>query len=209
MQGSIFDLMPEQEQEYFRNQAIEEFTPDDWETPDWLAKVMASMLTPKDWRVCELTAGSGNIAKHIPILGTDCIEFKRYRYLKGLSNAPHCNWYNQNALEWNPGYRYDAIVTNLPFSIGLPLLKHGLENLLKPDGRFLLLAPIDYFASVERSKAFRQIDAHIYRKHEIVNRVAYEKEGVPFDERQIYDAIYDIRPGKDEDDRGLKFIYQE
>jgi hypothetical protein len=78
--------------------------------------------------------------------------------------------------------------------------------------------PVDTLFSHKRSQQFQMLNAHVHHIYKIVGRVDYLKNGVPasqcpktkngvsvFDKkgnpvrmsgRQCYDAIFDIRPGK-------------
>ena len=70
-----------------------------------------------------------------------------------------------------------------------------LLNRNNPDARLLYLLPVDFCSSVERGQAFQALDCHIYHEYRILNRVAYIRDGKAYKGRQIYDAVFDIRPG--------------
>jgi hypothetical protein len=51
----------------FKGLGVEaEFTSDDWETPDSVAKAIASLVLPSDFDILEPAAGRGQIAKYLP-----------------------------------------------------------------------------------------------------------------------------------------------
>jgi hypothetical protein len=172
------------------------FTTDDWETPDSVARLMASLVQDSDCHILEPAAGRGNIAKHLPT-NTKCLEVKMNRLLDGMNNAPQCVWsgYDFLAAEQAP---YDLIITNPPFSLGIAFIARGLSLLNRdnPEARLLYLLPCDFFHAVGRNRAFQGMDAHIYHTYQIVNRVAYIREGEQVKGRQVYDSIFDIRLGK-------------
>ena len=73
------------------------------------------------------------------------------------------------------------------------LTNHSKRAVLFCQGK---LEPIDFCSSVERGLAFLSLDCHVHHEHRILNRVAYIRDGKAFKGRQIYDAVFDIRPGK-------------
>ena len=184
-----------------------DFSADDWETPDDIASSMAALVKTSDHRVLEPSAGSGQIAQFLPI-GTFCCEIKPYRVSLGRRKAPHCHWIQSDFFELdlesllfsNPDQAsqgYDLIITNPPFSHCIYFLQQGLKllNRNNPQSRLLYLLPVDFCSSVERGQAFQALDCHIYHEYRILNRVAYLRDGKAYKGRQIYDAVFDIRPG--------------
>lgn len=184
-----------------------DFSADDWETPDDVASSMAALVKTSDLRVLEPSAGSGQIAQFLPT-GSLCCEIKPQRVALGKQKAPHCHWIKSNFFELdlesplfsNPeqaSQGYDLIITNPPFSHCIDFLQLGLKllNRNNPDARLLYLLPVDFCSSVERGQAFQALDCHIYHEYRILNRVAYLRDGKAYKGRQIYDAVFDIRPG--------------
>lgn len=116
---------------------------------------------------------------------------------------------------------YDLIISNPPFSEIMRAIAHSLTLLNRdnPTARILFLIPLDTFSSVGRSQKLKALDAHIYHTHLIPKRVDYLKDGKKMSEcqkiikgvpqfndkgepimnsgRQCYDAVFDIRPGKE------------
>lgn len=175
-----------------------EWDSDSYETPDWLARKMADLVMKSDRRILEPAAGSGQIAKHLPPYST-CFEVKQSRIESGLIQAGFQNWHLQDFLSGHyPERQLDLIITNPPFSKAMQFIERGLQLLDRhnPDSRLLYLLPGDTFASKERNAHFQALDCHIRHRYEVVGRVAYLKQGVPQQGRQIQDAVFDIRPGK-------------
>ena len=182
--------------------ATGDWNPDDWETPDCLAQKMASLVLPTDRRILEPAAGTGQIAKYLPrspspYIDTICMEINEARWNKGRMSGQE--WYHADFLNeaeyWSD---FSLIITNPPFSLASDFIARGLQILDRSYeyARLLYLLPADFFQSVGRNQAFRQLDAHIHHTYQIVNRVAYLKNGVVVKGRQVYDAVFDIRPGK-------------
>lgn len=199
----------------------ESFTNDDYETPDWLAKAMCSLVLPTDKYILEPFAGTGQIVKHLPCDRIiDVVEMKRYRYMQVIQLKNHCFTYHGSFFEFQHGGNYDLIITNPPFSLCMEAINYSLEflNPDNPDARLLFLIPLDTFSSQGRSGKLKGMDAHIHHTHLIPQRIDYLKDGVSMKEcqkikdgvpqfdrngkpimnsgRQCYDAVFDIRPGK-------------
>jgi hypothetical protein len=201
--------------------SVEEFTSDDYETPDKEAQAIASLVLPTDKNILEPFAGSGQIVKYLPsdrIL--DVVELKRSRYMQLIKLKNHCFAYNGSFFDFMHGNDYDLIITNPPFSLCMKAISHSLK-LLNPDNptaRLLFLIPLDTFASQGRSEKLKNLDAHIHHTHLIPKRIDYLKDGEPMSKcqktingipqfkngkpiknsgRQCYDAVFDIRLGKE------------
>jgi adenine-specific DNA methylase len=208
--------------------SVEEFTSDDYETPDKEAQAIASLVLPTDMKILEPFAGSGQIVKYLPsdrII--DVAELKSSRYMKLVELHNHCFAYNGSFFEFFHGFKfvhdndYDLIITNPPFSLCMEAISHSLK-LLNPDNptaRLLFLIPLDTFASQGRSEKLKSLDAHIHHTHLIPKRIDYLKDGEPMSKcqktingipqfkngkpiknsgRQCYDAVFDIRLGKEQ-----------
>lgn len=187
----------------------EDWNSDDWETPDWLGKYIGKVLVDPLEFCLEPAAGTGQIARYLPY-GSHCIELNPDRYEAGNFSNPDKIWFAGDFLA--PSNRpdsvegkYDAIVTNPPFRKGIEFISRSLQLLKGLDSRLLFLLPVDYFQSLGRFKQFKSLDAHIHCTYPIVGRVAYLKQGTPEKGRQIYDAVFDIRPGRS---GGTQFITQ-
>lgn len=178
---------------------------DDWETPDRIARFMGSLVKSTDLQILEPAAGTGQIAQYLPEM-TLCIEINPLRFEIGAARHSDQDWMRADFLassipeflKVRDRYPFDLIITNPPFSLAIEFIERSL-SLLNPansDARLLFLLPTDFFQSGGRNATFQKMNAHIHHKYEIVNRVAYLKNGIPKDDRQIYDAVYDIRPGK-------------
>lgn len=184
-----------------------DFSADDWETPDDIASSMAALIKTSDRRVLEPAAGSGQIAQFLPP-GSRACEIKPHRVALGRQKAPHCHWLQADFFSLNLespplsdieqlSQGYDLIITNPPFSQCIQFLKLGLKllNTNNPDARLLYLLPVDFCSSVERGQAWKALECHIHHEYRILNRVAYIRDGKAHKGRQIYDAVFDIRPG--------------
>jgi hypothetical protein len=200
-----------------------EFTSDDYETPDDVAKAMATLVLPTDKNILEPFAGTGQIVKYLPsdrII--DVVEIKRTRIEKMLLGVLNFNSIcNMDFFDLDCETRkYDLIITNPPFSLCMEAISHSLK-LLNPDNpnsRLLFLIPLDTFASQGRSEKLKNLDAHIHHTHLIPRRIDYLKDGEPMSKcqktvngipqfkngkpiknsgRQCYDAVFDIRLGKE------------
>jgi len=175
------------------------FTSDDWETPDPIAQLMASLVLPADRRILEPSAGTGQIAKYLP-KSTDhmvvCNEINSYRHARASSSNYH-HWVNSDFLT-GQFRQFDLVITNPPFSVASAFIGRGLDLLDRSysNARLLFLLPNDFFQSIARNQAFQSLDCHIHHVYAIVNRIAYLREGKPERGRQIYDSCFDIRPGK-------------
>lgn len=187
---------------------IENWNPNLWETPDWLATAIANLIEDDEFKILEPCAGSGQIVKAIletcnrdcnlvDILAIEIIE-KRAKKLSRFDSVRYsnCDFFESNFCDSNGNQaRWDLVVTNPPFDGGLDILEKSL-TLLNSTGRCLFLLPIAYFQSQERGNRFLGMDAHIFKIHPVVGRVAYLKNGIAESGRQCEDAIFDIRVGK-------------
>ena len=207
------------------SQSVEEFTNDDYETPDKEAQAIASLVLPTDKYILEPFAGSGQIAKYLPSYAAEvnCIEIKKSRFTQGKENYPNCNWFNESFFDIYLLHYYDLVITNPPFSLCVEAIAHSLK-LLNPDNptaRLLFLMPLDWNCAQSRAKVWDKLDAHIHHVYRIPKRVDYLINGVPCSKtpkkldngkdminalsrkpkmmsgRQCYDAVFDIRVGKE------------
>jgi hypothetical protein len=184
---------------------------------------MATLVLPTDKNILEPFAGTGQIVKYLPsdrII--DVVEIKRTRIEKMLLGVLNFNSIcNMDFFDLDCETRkYDLIITNPPFSLCMEAISHSLK-LLNPDNpnsRLLFLIPLDTFASQGRSEKLKNLDAHIHHTHLIPRRIDYLKDGEPMSKcqktvngipqfkngkpiknsgRQCYDAVFDIRLGKE------------
>jgi hypothetical protein len=206
------------------SQSVEEFTNDDYETPDKEAKAIASLVLPTDKNILEPFAGSGQIVKYLPsdrIITVAEIKYCRILQLRQLRN--HSFNFNGDFFKLVNFTRYDLIITNPPFSLCMEAIAHSLK-LLNPDNptaRLLFLMPLDWNCAQSRAKVWDGLDAHIHHVYRIPKRVDYLINGVPCSKtpkkldngkdminalsrkpkmmsgRQCYDAVFDIRLGKE------------
>ena len=206
------------------SQSVEDFTNDDYETPDKEAQAIASLVLPTDKYILEPFAGTGQIVKYLPSYAAEvnCIEIKKSRFTQGKENYPNCNWFNESFFNIYL-LHYDLIITNPPFSLCVEAIAHSLK-LLNPDNptaRLLFLMPLDWNCAQSRAKVWDKLDAHIHHVYRIPKRVDYLINGVPCSKtpkkldngkdminalsrkpkmmsgRQCYDAVFDIRVGKE------------
>ena len=207
------------------SQSVEEFTNDDYETPNELAIALASLTLRTDKHILEPFAGSGQIANYLPCYAAqvDCVEIKKTRFTQGQSNHSNCNWFNKSFFDVDLFCYYDLVITNPPFSLCVEANAHSLK-LLNPDNptaRLLFLMPLDWNCAQSRAKVWNELDAHIHHVYRIPKRVDYLINGVPCSKtpkklsdgkdminalsrkpkmmsgRQCYDAVFDIRLGKE------------
>jgi hypothetical protein len=179
-----------------------DFTSDGWETPPEIARKMADLVLPTDKRILEPAAGTGQIAKFLPktlSVFVLCNELNPRRYLK-LNTSLYHRFTQVDFLTWEagPDNLFDLVITNPPFSKGIEFIAQSLRllNLDNPNARLLYLLPGDYFCSQERNDAFEALDCHIAHRYRIRGRVGYIQEGIQRNERQVYDAVFCIKPGK-------------
>lgn len=182
--------------------------PDDWETPDKVAKEMASLVRPDEF-VLEPFAGTGQIAKFLnggtltvnELNPLRCNQLKRRLVRHEIEfEGYNCDFFNSRSLFWQDiRFPFDVVCTNPPFSRLVEAIAFGLQALDKvnPEARLLYLLPGNWEQTKVRYAGFKELNCHIHHIHKIVGRVAYLKNGVPHRDRQIDDAIFDIRPGKE------------
>lgn len=171
-------------------------TSDDWETPDRVAKQMAGLIKPSDLLIVEPSAGTGQIARHLPA-GALCIENNSCRCSIGAEVVPIHRWMLEDFLdvsrdELGVPHGVDLVIGNPPFSLWTDFLLHSLP-LVRPGGRVVFLGPCDQFHKpTELDRLGRWKDRIKVIPHPIVGRVAYLKNGVPVSGRQIYDSIFEV-----------------
>lgn len=174
---------------------------DDWETPNNIARSIASLVLPTDRRILEPAAGTGQIAKFLPAYPpqVDCFEPNAYRYLLGRGRVSQAHWINTVLEEVRFDEEYDLLVTNPPFSKIQTFVQSGLRflNPENPTARLLYLLPIDWMCLKSVAEWWGKTDAHIHHCYAIPGRVAYLKNGVAISGRRRNDAVFDIRPGRD------------
>lgn len=173
----------------------DDFTGDDWETPDHIARLIAAEVNLTDpvrnldHVIIEAGAGSGQIAQFLPT-GTHCIEAKRSRVERGKLKAPNCTWYHADFLQWDalePG-TVDLVIGNPPFSLAADFLNKALD-LIHNRGKVVFLLPCD---TLHKPEGFldKVHGGFIHSTWPIVGRIAYLKNGVPHRGRQVYDSIF-------------------
>ena len=188
---------------------------DNWETPEWLANQVAEIAWTRRPlrinRIIEPFAGNGNIVvalrKEFGVkIWANEIDTDRF---KNGSEFSDVTWTNADFLRLGDGRlnAHDLIVTNPPFS----LTSDAIEYIFSRNntvGAAMLLLPIDFFCSKGRNARLKQFNkCFIDEIIPIVGCVAYIKEGEECKNRQIYDALYILKPGHFS--TGMSFIYQE
>jgi hypothetical protein len=184
-----------------------------------LAKAMANLVLLTDREILEPFAGSGQIAKYLPgDRSVECVEIKYSRFLEGKEKAKSATWVNGNFFSGVSKWGCDLIISNPPFSLCVEAVAKSLELLNdSPNSRLLFLMPLDWNCSQGRAKAWESLDAHIHHVYPVADRVDYLKDSIPMSKqqkfiggvpqfkngkpvmnsgRQCYDAIFDIRLGK-------------
>jgi hypothetical protein len=193
-----------------------EFNTDNYETPNHIAKAMASLVLHSDKKILEPCAGNGQIAQFLPD-HAHCNEILLDRYEQLSCFAKNVS--NKDFL-LDDFETYDLIITNPPFSVCLEFIEKGiyLLNRDNPDARLIFLMPLDWNCAKSRAKIWSSFDAHIHHVYRIPQRVDYLMNGKPCSRtqkvkngepvfsasgtpimmsgRQCYDAVFDIRPGK-------------
>lgn len=173
------------------------WSPDDWETPPILAEKIVQLLTPFEITVLEPCAGRGCLVKALAEKNrwVEAYEISQSRFSQLEKLATHqvvVHHYDFLKVDAEARCAVDVVVANFPFSQIVKFIEHSMK-FLKPNGRLLMLAPLDCFCAKKRNAEFLKLNLHIHAIHPIVGRVAYLKNGKSENNRQIYDAVFDIR----------------
>jgi len=204
--------------------ASDDFTPDDYETPDRIARSMANLVIPTDKFILEPFAGTGQIAKFLPSdRDVTCNEIKRSRFNQGANSVTNGKWFNEDYFTSSSllDNHYDLIISNPPFSLCLEAIERSLLllNSANTEARIIFLMPLDWNCSMARAAIWRQLNTHISHVYRIPERIDYlmngtpcsrtqkVKDGIPIFKpsgkpsrmsgRQCYDAVFEIRPGRE------------
>lgn len=169
------------------------WNPDNWETPNPVARAIASLIKPSDRLIVEPSAGSGNIAKYLPA-GATCMEIDPVRYAKGKATHTHCHWINDDWLMPKLGI-IDLIIGNPPFSLGMDFIEASARRLNKrnADARILFLLPTSFFQPQKHAVRLITSGLAITKQWQIVGRVDYERDGVVHRGRSRDDSIFELR----------------
>jgi predicted RNA methylase len=127
MKATQSSLFPDHVPDAHSGYDLDDFTSDDWETPDPVALKIASLVLPTDKRIIEPAAGTGQIAKFLPTRSNPrvkAIELKPGRCTLGAQKAPNCDWYNEDFFSLARQFeaeqtRFDLFTGNPPFSLGM------------------------------------------------------------------------------------------
>ena len=169
-------------------------TSDDWENPDDLAQRIAAMVRADDAFIVEPSAGTGNIAKYLP-KGTLCIEQNSCRCSIGAEMYGQHDWMLTDFLalsrwDFDRSGCPDLVIGNPPFSLWTEFLIHALEL---GAARVVFIGPCDQF---HKPTVWKKLGPWADRikviPHPIIGRVAYLKDGVPVQGRQVYDSIFEV-----------------
>lgn len=194
----------------------DEFTSDDWETPQPVARyfgeIVKEKLTfltqpsdfwqpPKTFKILDAGAGTGNITQFVTPqafadleVETTAIEIKPGRVEAGKKKAAGANWICGDVSDLPRESRYHTIVSNPPFGKeAFPGFFNKLSWLLEDRGSLILLLPSTFFQTQWGAKSLIKSPLKIAQKIEIIDRIAYEKNGIPQPNRQCYDAIFVLR----------------
>lgn len=178
----------------------DEWNSDLWQTPANVASLMSKLILPSDRYILEPCAGTGQIAKFLPV-GSYANELLWSRYKQGMQSSPSCIWSNEDFLNsdvWECDC-FDLIITNPPFSMCVEFIRRSLSllNPNNPDARLLFLLPLDWNCPIGRATAWSKLDARIHHVYRYKGRVTYlDATGTPQKGRQCSDAVFDIRLGK-------------
>ena len=179
---------------------VNEWTNDDWETPNPIAQQMGALVRDEELDVLEPAAGTGQIVRFIPWRMRRipvAVELKPSRTNVGRERCHWAAWIQSDFFQWRSNTEFDLIITNPPFSLRMEFIAHSL-SMLKPDGRLLFLMPIDFNCGLKAGNRWKQLDCHIHHQYVAQSRIAYlNSKGKPQSGRQIYDVVFDIRRGKE------------
>lgn len=178
-------------------QLPDEWTPDDWETPDHIARLLAAQVhdgsdrcLPVDRVIIDAGAGSGRITTHLPP-GTHAIEAKKSRVEAGQVRAPGATWHHADFLTWT-GVKdgtADLVIGNPPFSVAPDFLNRALELVRPGSGRVVFLLPCDFCHKPDATLGKVRYD-FMHQAIAVVGRVSYLQNGKPVRGRQVYDSIF-------------------
>ena len=178
-------------------ESLDEWTNDDWETPNDEAKAMAELTKRYEVDILEPAAGSGQIVQFIPpdeCRNVTALELKPSRVKTGRDRCPNATWFQGDYLKHEFDGKFDLIITNPPFLLRMEYIERSLL-LLKPKGRLLFLMPIDFYCGL-KGDIWKSLGCRIDDQWTIQNRVSYlNKNGTPQPGRRVYDAVFDIRVG--------------
>ena len=178
---------------------LDDWTSDDWQTPSGESATIANLIQPTELHILDPAAGTGQLLKPIPRIqgrSLTAFELKPSRVIVGKERCPSVRW-NQGSFFDMPVRRlFDLILTNPPFSLRMDFIRQSLLH-LKPSGRLLYLMPIDFNCGKVMGNTWEQLDCHIHHQYSFQHRIAYlDANGTPQKGRQIYDAVFDIRPSR-------------
>lgn len=191
-QLAFFDRLPQQPA------PDADWSPDDWETPDAVARAVASLVRtqdcpayPRDRVIVEAGAGTGQVARYLPS-GSHAVELQPLRAERGRQRAPHCQWHFDDFLTWEgvEAGTVDLVIGNPPFSRAADFINRGLE-LLAPRGRVVFVLPCDTFHKPTFLDALAC--PVVVSDRRLVGRVAFLQNGKPYAKRQCYDSIFIIQ----------------
>lgn len=178
---------------------LDDWTNDDYETPTDEARKIADLIRDDEWDILDPCAGTGQLIRPIELLNDrliTAIELKPSRVKAGTERCHWATWIQGNFLLHRAEEKFDLVVANPPFSLRMEFV-HASLQVLKPSGRLLFLMPIDFNCGRSMGDRWKKLDCHIHHEYVIQHRVAYlNANGIPQKGRQIYDAVFDIRPGK-------------
>jgi hypothetical protein len=182
-------------------QLPDKWTSDDWETPDDIARLLASRVhdgsdpcLPADRVIIDAGAGSGRITQFLPP-GTHAIEGKASRVEAGRLRAPDAVWHHADFLTWAgvEDGTADLVIGNPPFSVAPEFINRGLELVKPGKGRVVFLLPCDTLHKPEATLSRIRHDFY-HSTLSIPGRVGYLKAGKPVKtNRQVYDSIFTFR----------------
>jgi SAM-dependent methyltransferase len=177
---------------------IDTWTSDDWQTPTKEAEKVVSLIQDDELTILDPCAGIGQLVK--PIKWVDsrlvtAIELKPGRVKVGQDRCHWVNWIQGDFFSYQFSEQFDLVLANPAFSLRMDFIRRSLE-LLKSNGRLLYLMPTDFNCGKAMGNTWKRLDCHIHHQYDFQHRIAYlDANGVPQSGRQIYDAVFDIRPG--------------
>lgn len=171
-----------------------------YRTPANVARLVGRILPPQARTVLDLCAGEGDLSQFIP---TDkelvAVERDEARVARGKQLLPRARWlctdFRAPDFQSNLGQtRFDAIVMNPPFSLGMKALATASEMIKGGSHRRVYaVLPCAYFLRVRRSREFRTLGLTITKEYKL-GFVRYDDhKPTP---KMVSDCLYVFRRSK-------------
>jgi len=122
-----------------KNKGYERFDNDLYETPEWASEVILPFIPSRVQTIWEPACGSGQMVE----------VFRKNGYLVRATDITTGNDFMQQT----PSEHADAIITNPPYNIAGPFIRHALD-IVKPDGFVAMLLRYEFDAASSRADLF-------------------------------------------------------